>query len=640
MKRNVYLDDVPWEEALRNFLDHIGKEGGLSPGPGEVIPVEKALGRITSKPVYALVSSPHYHAAAMDGLAVFAENTYGALETAPLKLLIGEQAEHIDTGDPMPEGFDAVIMIEDAHFLDDKTFEITAAVSPWENVRPIGEDVVATEMILPANHRIRPVDIGAVLAGGLVEISVHPKPKVALIPTGNELVQPGSELKRGSIIEYNSRVLASYITEWGGKPIRHKVAPDDFDELDLALSKALDKADIVIINAGSSAGREDYTSSLIRKRGTLLTHGIATKPGKPVVLGSVSGKPVIGIPGYPVSAILAMQLFVRPIISGKLGIPVPDTAITDAVASRKIVSSLGLEEFIRVKLGKVGEKFVATPMARGAGIITSLVRADGIVRIPRLSEGVHAGEEIKVELLRPVRDIENTTVVIGSHDMILDLIANSIAEFYPGSGLSSAHVGSMGGLAALRRGEAHMAGTHLLDEDTGDYNVSYIERILPGVQVVLINLVYRQQGYMVAPGNPLGITSVQDLARPDVRFINRQRGAGTRVLLDYKLREEGIDPAGIVGYEREEFTHTAVAAAVASGSADVGLGIMAAAKALKLDFVPLLEERYDLCIPRRFWDTPYIERVRRVIKTPQFQKEVEGLGGYNLRDCGEVMWEG
>ncbi|HZK18588.1 MAG TPA: molybdopterin biosynthesis protein, partial [Clostridia bacterium] len=546
---------------------------------------------------------------------------------------------HIDTGDPMPEGFDAVIMIEDVHFLDDKTFEITAAVSPWENVRPIGEDVVATEMILPANHLIRPVDIGAILAGGLIEIKVHPKPKVALIPTGNELVQPGSELKKGSIIEYNSRVLGAYITQWGGRPERREIAPDNFDELDEALTEALDKADIVIINAGSSAGREDYTSSLIKRRGTLLTHGIATKPGKPVVLGCVSGKPVIGIPGYPVSAILAMQLFVQPIISRRLGMPMPHTAITDAIASRKIVSSLGSEEFIRVKLGKVGEKFIATPMTRGAGIITSLVRADGIVRIPRLSEGVHAGEEIKVELLRPVKDIENTTVAIGSHDMILDLIANYIAEFYPGSGLSSAHVGSMGGLAALRRGEAHMAGTHLLDDDTGDYNVSYIERILPGEQVVLINLVYRQQGYMVAPGNPLGITSVQDLARPDVKFINRQRGAGTRVLLDYKLKEEGIDPTEIVGYEREEFTHTAVAAAVASGSADVGLGIMAAAKALKLDFVPLLEERYDLCIPRKFWDTPFIDRVRRVIKTSQFREEVEGLGGYSLRDCGEVMWE-
>ncbi len=638
MKRDVYLDDKPWEEALDEYIQYLTETGALNHGRPETVRTEDALGRVTAMPVYALNSSPHYHASAMDGVAVRSLDTFGASETTPKRLKLNKQAVMVDTGDPIPEGCDAVIMIEDVHFIDDEQFEITAAAAPWQHVREIGEDVVATEMILPGNHRIRPVDIGAVLAGGVNTVAVHPKPKVAVLPTGTELVQPGSELKPGDIIEYNSRVLGGMIAEWGGTPLRREITVDDYQLLKQQILKAVEDADIVVINAGSSAGREDYTVDLVRELGTVLTHGVAIRPAKPVILGEINKKPVVGVPGYPVSAALACELFVKPLVYHKLGAVPPAKPKMTATLSRKLVTPIGVEEFVRVKLGRVGDKTIATPISRGAGVIMSLVRADGILRVPRSTEGWQAGETVTVELQRSPEEINETTVAIGSHDIALDILANFMRKLYPEATLSSAHVGSLGGLMAVKRGEAHCAGTHLLDEETGDYNVSYIKRLLPNRPVVLVNLVYREQGLIVAKGNPHNITGLEDLTKDGISFVNRQRGAGTRILLDYKLKQLGIDPEEIHGYKHEEYTHMAVAAAVAGGAASAGLGIKAAAKALDLDFISVVEERYDLCIPAEYWDTPVIQRLLSVIRLPEFQQQVEALGGYDLRDCGKIMW--
>ncbi|AEF93369.1 molybdenum cofactor synthesis domain protein [Desulfotomaculum nigrificans CO-1-SRB] len=637
-RRDVYLNDKPWEEALAEYLQHLAAKGALQPGTPEVIPTEQALGRVTAEPVFAQISSPHYNASAMDGIAVDSAITFGASDATPKRLQLGDKAQVVDTGDPIPPGCDAVIMIEDVHFVTDDVFEITSAAAPWQHVRAIGEDVVATEMILPANHTVRPVDIGGILAGDVGEIKVHPRPRVALLPTGTELVQPGTELKPGDIVEYNTRVFGAMIETWGGEPMRRPITIDDWDQLKNTIMTAVEEADVVVINAGSSAGREDFTADLIRELGTVLTHGAAIKPGKPVILGEIKGKPVIGVPGYPVSAALCMELFVRPIIYRKLGSTPPPPQTTSAIISRKMPSPMGVEEFIRVKLGQVGEKIVATPISRGAGVIMSMVRADGMLRVPRLSEGFRAGDTVTVELMRPLEEVRQTTVIIGSHDMALDVLANHLRRKFPAASLSSANVGSLGGLSAIKRGECHCAGTHLLDEETGDYNVSYVKRLLGDRPVVLVNLVYRQQGLMVAKGNPLGIKGLEDLTREGIRFINRQRGAGTRILLDYRLQQLGIDPDSIYGYNREEYTHMAVAAAVASGAADAALGIKAAANALGLDFVPVVEERYDLCIPGEFWDTPYITRLLEVMATSEFRQQVAALGGYDLRDCGGVMY--
>ncbi|MDI6710198.1 MAG: molybdopterin biosynthesis protein [Bacillota bacterium] len=638
MKRNIYLTETPWEEALADYLEHLRAEGALTARPPEVIPTREAVGRITAEPIFAAVSSPHFHAAAMDGYAVRAAATFGAGDQEPRTLRLGVQAFPVDTGDPLPEDCDAVIMVEDVHHRDEDTIEITAAAFPWQHVRVIGEDIVATEMVVPASHVIRPMDLGGMLASGVTRVAVRARPRLTIIPTGTEVVEAGRELKPGDIVEYNSAVLGALAEEWGAAVSRHPIVPDDYERLKEAVSRAVDESDIVIVNAGSSAGREDYTASLVAELGRVLTHGVATKPGKPVILGIVRGKPVFGIPGYPVSAVLACELFVRPVVFALLGRAVPRRRTIPAVLSRRVVSPMGVEEFVRVKLGRVGERVVATPLGRGAGLILTLIRADGILRVPRLNEGFEAGQTVTVELLRPMQEIEETTVIIGSHDNALDVLANFLKVRFPEAALSSAHVGSLGGLAALKRGEAHLAGTHLLDEETGDYNVNYVKRLLGGRGPILVNLAYREQGFIVAPGNPLKITGFADLAREGVRFVNRQRGAGTRVLLDYHLRLEGIDPARVAGYDREEYTHMSVAAAVAGNTADCGLGIRAAAQALGLDFVPVAEERYDLCTLREYWDQPYVQRLLTVIRDPAFQDAVVALGGYDLRDCGKVMW--
>ncbi|MBU3937255.1 MAG: molybdopterin biosynthesis protein, partial [Proteobacteria bacterium] len=364
------------------------------------------------------------------------------------------------------------------------------------------------------------------------------------------------------------------------------------------------------------------------------------KPGKPVILAIVDNTPVIGLPGYPVSAILTMRLFVRDMIYAFMDLETPKAQMIDAVMSRPLASSMGVDEYVRVTLGQVDNTFMATPSGKGAGAVMSLVRADGLLTLPARSEGIGAGEKVHIELLRPLHEIESTLVFIGSHDNILDVIANQLHKQRPPARISSAHVGSMGGIMAIRRGEAHLAGTHLLDEKTGEYNISYIKRFLADIPLQLINLCYREQGLIVPKGNPLGIKGFADIAERNLTFINRQNGAGTRLLTDKILRDQNIDPGSIQGYSHEEYTHMSVAAAIASGSVDTGMGIRAAAVALHLDFVPVTEERYDLILPLKFLKDSKVAVILDLLKNDRsFHEKVLGLGGYDLRDCGKILYE-
>ncbi len=636
--RTVYLSNLSLKEAGEKWLSELAKQDLLAPLAGETVPVDDSLHRVTAEPVFALASSPHNHCAAMDGFAVRFTDTVNASEAEPLRLSLASQALPLDTGDPMPEGFDTVIMIEDVDPVSREEIEITSPATPWQHVRTVGEDIVATELVLPENQLIRPVDLAAMLAGGVTGVKVRPRPVVSIIPTGSELVQPGSELHRGDIIEFNSRLLAGMAAEWGARAVRHEIVPDDFEELKRTIADAAQNSHIAVINAGSSAGREDFTMHAIRELGEVLVHGVRIRPGKPVVLGVVDRTPVLGIPGYPVSAVLDMELFTRPLVYRLLGRSEPARRKVSARMPRKIASGLGAEEFVRVKVGKVGDNLVATPVERGAGALMSLVRADGLLRIPEDSEGVKADQTVTIELLKELDDVKNTIIVLGSHDISLDILASELRKSYPSLTLASAHVGSLGGLMALKRGEAHLAGTHLLDEKTGDYNISYIQRYL-GDDVRLVNLVFRQQGLIIAAGNPKNIAGVEDLVRDDIIFINRQKGAGTRVLLDYKLKQSDIDAVDISGYEREEYTHMAVAAAVKDGAADAGLGILAAARALKLDFIAVATERYDLAIPDRHFDSDMIQALLSVIRTRGFQDRVMELGGYDTSQTGKLVGE-
>jgi putative molybdopterin biosynthesis protein len=536
----------------------------------------------------------------------------------------------------MPDGFDAVIMIEDVEKISDSEIEILKAATPWQHVRLVGEDIVATELIIPENHVIRPVDMAAMIASGQTSAMVRKRPRVAVIPTGTELVEPGSELKKGDIIDFNSTMLSAMASEYGAAPFRKGIVKDDAGLLKETIQEALAVSDCVVINAGSSAGREDFTAPVLAELGKVLVHGINIKPGKPVILAIVQDRPVIGIPGYPVSAALTFHLFVKPLLYALQGRNTPPVETIPAKLSRPVASTLGSEEFLRVKLGMVSGNCIATPVTRGAGALMSLVRADGIVRIPAESEGIAAGHEVPVELLRPRQEIANTIVCIGSHDNALDVLANHLKKGHPTLSLSSAHVGSMGGLLALKRGEAHLAGTHLLDEETGEYNVSYIKKQLAGKKIVLVNLVYRTQGFIVPKGNPKGIKGFEDLRREDVVFVNRQAGAGTRLLTDLYLKRTGIDPRDVKGYHHEEFTHMAVASAVASGAADTGLAVLSAARALGLDFVPVAQERYDLAILEEYYDTPMLKALLSIIREDDaFRKQIVGMGGYDVKDMGK-----
>ena len=658
---SVYLHDIPLAQARARIREAL-QEANLWRVLGvEEIPLnENALGRITAEPIWAEISSPHYHASAMDGFAVRAISTNGAMPSSPVTLHVGPEAQYVDTGDPLPEWTNAVIPIENVESLDENdqitkeirkpaSIRIRSAVAPWSHVRPLGEDIVATQLVLPAGHALRPADLGAIAASGHQTIRVALKPKVAILPTGTELVPIGSKLKSGDILEYNSLVLAAQIKQMGGEPTRYPITRDDFGLICERVFEASQSHDLVLLNAGSSAGAEDFSSKVVEKLGTLLVHGVAVRPGHPVILGMVNRQsenlkpetlnliPIIGVPGYPVSAALTVDIFVEALIAKWLGRPPMELPTETATLTRKLVSPAGDDDFVRVAVGQVGDKLLAAPLSRGAGVITSLVQADGLALIPSGVQGMEAGEPVKVHLYRSKAQIEKTIFCIGSHDMTLDLLAQFLAEH--DRRLASANVGSQGGLVALRRGEAHMAGSHLLDPSDGSYNIAYIRQYMPNIPVKVVSLVGRDQGLIVKKGNPKGIKSLGDLTSHEVQFVNRQRGAGTRVLLDYHLNLMGMSSESISGYTQEEYTHLGVAAAVASGRADCGLGIAAAAQALELDFVPLFQERYDLVMPKVFAESELLAPLFDLLTDPVFRNSVSKLTGYDVNVMGRIIME-
>ncbi len=640
-KRNVYLEMKELEEARSLFLDRFdwSKLGGT-----EVVPVADAVGRVLAEPVPAALSSPTYHGAAMDGFAVRAEATYGASDLEPMDLRVGDSAHPVNTGDVLPPGTDAVIMIENVQLdsEDVKRVRIEAPAYPWQHVRKVGEDIVATEMLFTRNHRVTPYCVGALLAGGVFEVSVRKKPRVLVIPTGAEMVDPeaasGRKLAPGTIIESNSTVLGKLVEANGGVYLRHERIHDDPALIGRAIEQGTEgEFDAVLVIGGSSAGARDFARAAIEQVGEIFVHGVTIMPGKPTLLAAANEKPVVGIPGYPVSAIVAFEEFVAPALARILGVRAPARATTTARPTRKIASKLGMEELVRVRLGRVGKNLVATPLPRGAGTVTSLTQADGILRIGTDLEGVPPHEPATVELLRPLDEIEQNLVAVGSHDLCLDVLADLLRARQAGVSLSSSHVGSLGGIMAIKNGLCHLAGSHLLDTSDGSYNTSYVARYLGDTPVKLVTLVDREQGLMVRPGNPKKITGIADLARDDIRFVNRQGGSGTRVLLDYELDKLGISAEAIGGYEVEEFTHMAVAVAVLSGTADVGLGILGAARALGLEFVPVVSERYDLIIPGAHFESPAIQLLLEAIRSDDFRTRVDDIGGYSTARTGQLV---
>lgn len=659
---SVYLKDIPLVEA-KSRIEQALREINLWQVLGiEVIPLdENAIGRVLGESIWAKISSPHYHASAMDGFAVQSKETLGAEPGSPKTL---GKFTYLDTGDAIPEEYDAVIPIENIESLDELgeitpsirrpfSIRIRAAVTPWSHIRPLGEDIVQTQLVLPAGQVLRPVDLGAVAASGHQSVKVTRKPRVAILPTGTELVPIGSNLKAGDILEYNSLVLAAQINVWGGTSTRFPITPDRFDDLCSRVNEAKRDHDLILLNAGSSAGAEDFTAQVVEKLGTLLIHGVAVRPGHPVIFGLIAKDPdepgvnikeshplmipIIGVPGYPVSAALTGEIFVEPIIAKWTGRRPIELPVEKAYLTRKITSPGGDDDYVRVAVGKVGNKLLAAPLSRGAGVISSLVRADGLVILPSGVQGAESGELVDVQLYRSHREIERTIFCIGSHDMTLDLLAQFLSQ--RDRKLASANVGSQGGLIALNNREAHLAGSHLLDPNSGVYNIPYIKRYISGIKIMVFGFVGREQGLMVRRGNPKRIIRLEDLKNPEVTFINRQRGAGTRVLLDYHLSKLGIRAGDINGYVQEEYTHLGVAAAVASGRADCGLGIPAAAQSLALDFIPLFQETYQLLIPKEFAETDLLRPLLDIINDRSFHQAVLHMPGYDVSHMGRLIAE-
>lgn len=630
----AYLTNIPLEKAREDYIE-LMKSHGYGPKT-EVIPVWDACGRVTAHAVYAHICAPHYAASAMDGVAVNARDTFGATETTPIQLQ-PYQYIVLDTGDPIPENCDAVIMVEDIVKNEDGSITIHDAAAPWQHIRQIGEDICAGEMILSSHMPVSPAAIGAMIAGGVLEVEVIRKPIVGIIPTGDEIIPPCTDPKPGDILEFNGSIFSSMVRQWGAEAKVYPIVPDKFQLIKNAVAQAAGECDLVILNAGSSAGREDFSAQVIRQLGEVLYHGIAMKPGKPAILGCQGATPILGVPGYPVSGIIVIEQLLKPLIDHWLKVPAAPSVYAKAILTRPVVSGLKYQEFVRVRLGYVGDRLMASPLNRGSGVVSSFMKADGILEVPQGLEGYEAGCEVAVRLLCSQEKLKNTVVVIGSHDPLLDELGDMLHVADSGVYMASSHVGSMGGIMAIRRGEAHAAGCHLLDTATGEYNLSFIHKYFPNGGVKLIRCVGRQQGMMVAKGNPLNIQKFSDIAQEGIRYVNRQKGSGTRILTDYLCSQENLDTAAIYGYDREELTHTSVAAQIVSGSADAGMGIYSAANLYGLDFIPICIEEYDLLIPDHAWATPQIQQMIATMKSDAFKEKILSLGGYTVDGCGEVI---
>lgn len=630
---HTYLKNTPLQEALLAYLPVFDSQ--ITPA-AEQVPVTQAAGRITAEAIYARLNVPHYLACAMDGIAVLASDTFGASDLEPVSLA-DVQYVVVDTGDPLPDGCDAVVMVEELIRHDDHVLLSTPA-TPWQHIRQIGEDFSAGDMLLPSYSPLTPGALGTLVAGGVLTVPVLRRPTVTLIPTGDEIVAPDSDLLPGQIAEFNSTLFGSLLHSWGAVVKTTAIIPDRLDALQQAVQVAADRSELVLVLAGSSAGRDDYTTQVISSLGDVCCHGLAIRPGKPAILGRIGSVPVIGLPGYPVSGLVVLEEIVAPLLRRMYRLDIPVRPTVTAHLSRRLQSSLKYQEYIRVRLSLVNGRYAAIPLERGAGLVSSFLKADGWLVVPQDCEGYEAGDTVEIQLLRPLSAIAGTLSVIGSHDPLLDECADLLArEMDHTIQLKSSHAGSFGGLLALRRGEAHLAGIHLLDEDSGDYNLAAVTKNFQPGEVILVEGVYRQQGMMVAAGNSLQLSGLADLIRPGIRYVNRQKGAGTRLLLDYQLRQLGLAPDQIDGYTREELTHTAVAAQIKSGSADAGLGILAAARIFGLDFIPVAEERYDFLVLASAYQSPAVQRFLSILRSVAFRERLERLGGYRIDQIGRVL---
>jgi putative molybdopterin biosynthesis protein len=627
-----FLDVIDRDEAERRF--HAALD--LRPLGPEDVPLQEALGRVLAADVVALMDVPSFDRSNFDGYAVRAADTYGAGEEDPRRLrLLDEvlatgvvprqavgpgQAVSIATGGMLPRGADAVVMVEHTD-AEGAELRVTRAVTPGAGVSFAGTDVAAGETVLRRGELLSSRETGVLAAIGAARVAVWRRPRVAILSTGDEIIGPGQPMRPGLVYDSNARIIADAVRELGGEPLELGIVRDDLDRLRTRLAEALGQADVVLLSGGTSKGEGDLSYRAVRELGEpgIVAHGVALKPGKPICLAAHRGRAVVILPGFPTSAIFTFHEFVAPVILALAGRSAAARSTVDARLAVKVNSEIGRTEYLLVGLVPGSGGLAAYPMGGGSGSVTTFSRADGFVTIGRHEEIIPAGSLVRVQLLgaglRPA-----DLVVIGSHCVGLDLLLGLLQD--EGFHTKFMAVGSTAGLEAARRGECDMAGMHLLDPKTGQYNRPYLTP-----ELELVEGYGRLQGVVFRPGDTRfegrdAAEAIRAAANdPDCVMVNRNPGSGTRILIDRLL--DGLEPPG---YAVQARSHNAVAAAVVQGRADWGVAIQWVARHNGLGFLPLEEEHYDFAVPKDRLDRPAVAALRRLLTEAAVRDELARMG--------------
>ena len=610
-----YLTLISLDHAVERTLISFKK-----PDRNVSIPVIDAAGRVTATPVYAKYSVPEVNLSAMDGFAVRSRDTVGAGDQSPV--VIGDFTQ-VNTGNIVPPGFDAVIMVEDT-WKEGDHIKIRKSASLWQHVRPAGEDVREGQLVLPEGHQIRPFDIGALATYGIVRVDVR-EVNVGLIPTGSELVNLGVRPGPGQVVESNTIMAQVFLGEMGANCTRYPIARDNPKVIEESLCRAVGENDLVLISAGSSAGTRDYTAEVIESAGELIFHGVAMKPGKPAMLGRINGKPVIGLPGYPLAAQTALREFAGPLLES-WGLAAPLYHTFRVQLSGSLISDLGFDEFIPVSVGRVGSKFWAIPHSRGSGIQMATVKANGFVHIRAHTEGCDSETEMDAVLTTDPGNIERTLLLSGAYDPALDELAHLARD--KGIFMQVRNAGNVGAVLSLRHNSCHAAPLSLPDFS-----------LLPNCREIMQLLPLSDLRFIHIATTSLGIASREGYTFDDLvttRFINRRNGTSARMIFDTILKARGIDQAQIDGYGHEVETHRAVAEAIRNGFADTGICTSGVAEENGLLFVPLVGEQFELAIRTDIMKEPNISALVSTIQSGQFKQALEEKGGYNLSQTGVI----
>ena len=639
MDRKVFRELASVEDAKELLSKHFKPQ----PRAVETVPLEECADCVLANDVEATIDVPPFDRASMDGFAVHAEDTFGAEEDRPVSLKVvgkvgaGEkpdvvvglgEAVEISTGAPIPKGANAVVMVEYTS-QSGSSLRIYRAVVPGDNIMAAGSDIMAGELILRKGDFLTPRETGVLAALGVTRVNVFRKPVAAIVSTGNEIISHGNPLSYGKIYDINARTVADSVVENGGVAKFLGIVGDNAEDIVSKIREGLDVADLVLTSGGTSAGVGDLLYRIIDGLGKpgIIVHGVSARPGKPLIIAVVDGKPIFGLPGYPTSALMMFHIFVRPVLRAMAGLGDVERRVVKASAAERIFSSGGRREFLPVNLirSDVGE-YTVYPVPGGSGSITTLSEADGFMEIPENKVFFEAGEEVEVELFS-LRLKPADLMIIGSHCIGIDVLLEVMRRRGFGFRCKVVNTGSSGGLAAIRRGEADIAGTHLLDEKTGVYNIPFLERFEIADKAILVRGYNREQGLVVAKGNPKNIRGMEDILREGISFINRNPGSGTRILLDMHLnqiaRKKGVSferlTSKIDGYRVEAKSHTAVAVAVLHGKADVGLAIHAVADMYGLGFIPVAEEHYDFLIRKERFVKDVVKAFVEVLRSEEFK---------------------